>query len=206
MSMTRPLWMRRLRLYRPGPGLALDGWPAGEPGSWRPERVHACSLFKSVSDPDRFAIYSVRDVDPLPPGPRGARLDAPARDHTLTVVREFRRVPLEASALGLVLFTARWGSVPRLLAALAHFAERAVGLYQPAYLLLARSQEDPRMSALLLGVHECAALQVPRAAAFSLEGLLAEAEPLLAGEPEAFAYCPGPELLASVAGVSPYAV
>lgn len=205
--MTRPLWMRGLRLYQTGPGLALDDGPADELGAWPSERVHARSLFKSVADPDRFALYSVRDVDPLPP----AWLDSPrdaVRDHTLTVVREFRRVPLEASALGLVLFTARWGSVPRLLAALAHFAERAVGFYQPAYLLLARSQEDPRMSALLLGVHECAALQVPRAAAFSIEALLAEVRPLLAGEPEAFAYCPGPERLAPVAGagVSPFAV
>jgi len=205
MSMTRPLWMRGLRLYETGPGLALGGWPTGDLGAWPSERVHARSLFKSLSDPDRFALYSVRDVDPLP----APWLETPrdeVRDHTLSVVREFRRVPLEASALGLVLFTAQWGNVARLLAALAHFAERAVGFYQPAYLLLARSQEEPRMSALLLGVQEGAALQAARSAAFSIEALLAEVTPLLAREPEAYAYCPGPELLAPVGGISPYAV
>lgn len=197
--------MRGLRLYETGPGLALGGWPTDERGAWPSERVYARSLFKSLSDPDRFALYSVRDVDPLPPVGLESPGDA-VRDHTLSVVREFRRVPLEASALGLVIFTAMWGAVPRLLAALAHFAERAVGLYQPAYLLLARSQEDPRMSALLLGVHECAALQAARAAAFSIEALLAEATPLLAREPEAYAYCRSPDLLASIPGVPPYAV
>jgi hypothetical protein len=162
--------------------------------------VHIRSLFRSVEDPDRLALYSVRG---------GAAPVGRAHDpghHTLVVVREFRRVPLHASALGLAVWTARPGCGARLAAALAHFVERAVSLYQPAYMLLAHSLEQPRLSALMMGVHECAALQAGGASAFSVDALLPEVGPLLAGNPEWYAYCRDPEVAAMPALVSPYAV
>ena len=93
-------------------------------------------------------------------------------EHTLVVVREFRRVPLHASALALLLLTARAGSAAPVVAALAHFVERAVSVYQPAYLLLAHSLETPRLSMLMLGVYESAALQAAGATPFSIDTLL----------------------------------
>ena len=61
-------------------------------------RVHARSRFQSVDDPDRFALYAVHDLGAPPP------LEPFGGDHhTLRVVREFRRVPLDASALALTL-------------------------------------------------------------------------------------------------------
>jgi hypothetical protein len=164
-------------------------------------RIHARSRFQSVSEPGRYAVYTVHDteawspVDGRPPG-----------EHTLVVVREFRRVPLHASALALLLLTARAGSAASVVAALAHFVERAVSVYQPAYLLLAHSLETPRLSILMLGVHECAALQAGGSTAFSVDTLLPELEPLLATTPEWFAYCPEPETQPVRTLVSPYAV
>jgi hypothetical protein len=168
------------------------------------ERVHARSRFRSIEDPERFALYSVHDGDG-----RAWRSAAapPPGDHTLIVVREFRRVPLHASALALMLFTARGGRSAPVLAELAHFVERAVSLYQPAYLLLAHSLEQPRICTLLMGVHECAALMAASPSAFSLDALLPEVRPLLATDPEWYAYCPeteAPEY--AMTAVSPYAV
>lgn len=140
------------------------------------------------------------------PGARGA--DEPG-DHTLVVVREFRRVPLHASALGLVLFAARLGREAQVVAALAHFAERALSLYQPPYLLLARSLEQPGITMLLTGVQASALLESGGATVFSVDHLLPELTPLLAAEPEYYAYSPEREpesrsLFSSA--VSPYAV
>ena len=86
------------------------------------------------------------------------------------------------------------------------FVERAVSIYQPAYLLLAHSRETPRLSVLMLGVHECMALQSAGATAFSVDTLLPELAPILATAPEWFAYCPEPERQPVTTLVSPYAV
>jgi hypothetical protein len=188
---TRPLWMRGLRLY----DIDMDV-SAGD-------TVHACSRFRSVDDPDRFALYFVHEGTPP-----AATLSstAEADEHTLMVVREFRRVPLHASALALTVFTARPGRSASLVAALAHFAERAVSAYQPAYLLLAHSLEAPSTVVLITGVHERAALQEMRPNAFSIDLLLPEIQPLLADDPEWYAYCPDTDLFEVGAAVSQHAV
>jgi len=194
--------MRGLRLYRTmasaGP---LDGLDSAD--DLFDARVHARSRFRSVGDTARYAVYTVHDAEawalPTPVSEPG--------EHTLIVVREFRRVPLHASALAMLLLTARPGYSAPVLAALAHFVERAVSLFQPAYLLLAHSLEQPRISTLMLGVHECAALAAANPSAFSVEALLPELEPLLALRPEWFSYCPEPEAQAVTSSlVSPYAV
>lgn len=164
-------------------------------------RIHARSRFQSVGEADRYALYTVHDTEAWAPG--DGRTPG---EHTLVVVREFRRVPLHASALALLLLTARAGSAPAVVAALAHFVERAVSIYQPAYLLLAHSRETPRLSILMLGVHECATLQAAGSTAFSVDTLLPELDPLLATAPEWFAYCPEPETQKVTTLVSPYAV
>ena len=202
MLRTRPVWMRGLRLYH-----ALSSVNSLAPQEGGDElfdaRIHARSRFRSQDDPARFAIYTVHDAEALgPPTP----VSEPG-DHTLIVVREFRRVPLHASALAMLLLTARPGHSAPVIAALAHFVERAVSAYQPAYLLLAHSLEQPRISTLMMGVHECTALAAASPAAFSIEALLPELEPLLLLRPEWFGYCPEAEADA-VANrlVSPYAV
>lgn len=162
--------------------------------------VQARSRFRSVHHPDRYAEYTLRQpndpaLEPFAPG-----------DHTLAVVREFRRVPLHASALGLVLFASRLGREAPVVAALAHFAERALSLYQPPYLLLARSLEQPGITLLLTGVQQTALLESGGATSFSVDPLLPELEPLLAVEPEYYGYSPELEPEAVVSTVSPYAV
>ena len=191
MKSLRPLRMRGLRLY----DLPADtGWEEG---------LHACSRFQSLDDPERFAMYFVHE------GPAvtetGGVTDA-WDHHTLMVVREFRRVPLEASALALALFTARGGRAASVVAALAHFAERAVSVYQPSYLLLAQSFEAPHTVVLITGVHERAAFQAMKPQAFSLELLLPELQPLLTTAPEWYAYCPDRAFSAVGCPVSQYAV
>jgi len=161
---------------------------------------HARSRFRSVSDPDLFAVYEVHE---LPAAPLPDALAA--RHHTLVVVREFRRVPLDASALALALLRARGGHVAGAVAAVAHWAERAVSLAEPAYLLVAHSLEEPGLIALLTGVHECQALASSRGSAFSLDSLMVEAGSLLTSDPEWFAYCQ-PELADAHALISPSAV
>ena len=110
-------------------------------------------------------------------------------DHRLVVVREFRRVPLRTSALALVVFVARAGREAQVVATLAHFAERAVSLYQPPYLLLARSLEQPGITVLLAGTQVGTVLD-GGATSFSVDALLPEIGPLLAAEPEWYAYAP----------------
>ncbi len=197
MLRQRPAWSRGLRLYERDTE-PPDGAHAG--GQFNGAGVHARSRFRSLADPDRFALYSVRDDVP------GALVSAPLNDHTLVVVREFRRVPLDASALALMVFTSRAGQAAPIVAALAQWAELAVSLYQPAYLLLAHSLEQPRLSALLTGVHESLALQSARPSAFSLDSVLPELRPLLLTEPEWYIYCPDETPAEHAPAVSPSAV
>jgi len=147
---------------------------------------HVRSRFRSLSDPGAVALYSMRDgsgghdvFDPPPPS---------AESHTLAVVREFRRVPLDASTLRLMLFEAGEGCAARVIGILAHWAERAVSAYQPAYLLLAHSLEQPRISVLLAAVHEGRALAWARP--FSVESILPDVRPWLEEEPERYVYWP----------------
>jgi len=202
MHRTRPVWMRGLRTFRAMASASpIDGLDGVD--DLLDARVHARSRFRSQEDPARFAVYTVHDAEAwAPPTP----VSEPG-DHTLIVVREFRRVPLHASALAMLLLTARPGYSAPLLAALAHFVERAVSVYQPAYLLLAHSLEQPRISTLMMGVHECAALAAANPTAFSVEALLPELEPLLMVRPEWFGYCPELEAQTVTSSlVSPYAV
>jgi len=174
------LWIRELRLAH-GLDVARIAW------DHHAAPAHACSRFRSLTEPDRFAQYSVRDAS------AARAVEAPrsdVQDHTLAVVREFRRVPLDASGLALMLFRARPGRAAQLIAALAHWVERALSTYQPAYLLLARSREQPSLAALLAGVHERRALQSARPSAFSVALVLPEIVPLLEATPSRYAYCP----------------
>ena len=120
--------MRGLRLYR---AIASADPPRGlEVGDdlFDP-RVHARSRFRSQDDPARVAVYTVHEADAwAPPVP----VSDPG-DHTLIVVREFRRVPLHASALLMLLLTARPGYSAAVLAALALFVERAVSAFPVSY-------------------------------------------------------------------------
>jgi hypothetical protein len=184
--------IRGLTFYR-----APEAWP---PDDDLDALVHARSRFRSLDDPDLFALYAVHELGATPPvGASGAG------HHTLVVVREFRRVPLDASALALALFRAQPGRAAGAIATVAHWAERAVSLSEPAYLLVAHSLEQPGLIALLTGVQECEALAGSRPSAFSVDSLLVEAGPLLLAEPEWYAYC-APELADSVPLISPYAV
>ncbi len=198
--------MRGLRLYSTTPGRSARTYDERyESDELLDARVHARSRFRSVEDHDRFAVYSVHDAA----GHDWRDLSPEPDDHTLVVVREFRRVPLHASALALLLFTSRGGRSAPVLAELAHFVERAVSLYQPAYLLLAHSLEQPRIAALLMGVHECAALQAAIPSAFSIDALLPELAPSLAHEPEWYGYYPDDieaRAFTVASEVSPYAV
>jgi hypothetical protein len=189
--------IRGLSFYR-----ASGGRPYGasEEFDELDELVHARSRFQSVTDSELFALYAVHDVRATPPPEAMA-----ARHHTLMVVREFRRVPLDASALALVVLRARGGYVAGAIAAVAHWAERAVSLAEPAYLLVAHSLEEPRLIALLTGVHECQALLGSRASAFSIDSLLDDAGSLLMTEPEWYSYC-APQVAEAAALISPSAV
>src|SRR5919201_113888 len=102
--------------------------------------------------------------------------------------------------------TARSGAEAAVVAALAHFVERAVSTYQPTYLLLARSVEQPRITTLLTGILESLALEDANSAAFSLDALLPELRPLLSIDPEVFSYCRDGELDALAPEIAPYAV
>jgi len=171
---TRTAWIRALRLYRTSTD---DGADLGVDGD-----VHAQSRFRSVRHPERFALYSLHE-----PWERGPQTPG---DHTLVTVREFRRVPLYATTLGLILFAARAGREAAVVATLAHFAERALSLYQPPYLLLARSFEQPGITMMLTGVREGSVLEAAGASAFSMDQLMPELSPLLSVDPEWYGYVP----------------
>ncbi len=186
MFRSRAIWARGLTFWEPTPdpledasaaGAALDA-SAGLP-------LHARSRFRSRVNPRRFALYSLAES----PAPGSMLVRLGSGDHSLHVVREFRRVPLVASALSLALFMARPGRAAESVAALAHFVERAVSAWEPAYLMLAQSMEQPRLSVILAGVHESSAIAGGGAAAFSLDPLMPDLGPMLVAEPEIFEYC-----------------
>jgi hypothetical protein len=197
MLRSRTGWVRLLRLYD------LDD-DAADPTAGLPQDTMldlgtlARSRFRSLLDRGRFACYSVHNADGL----RGLAFGL--AEHTLVAVREFRRVPLDASSLGLTVFTARPGRTAAVVAALAAFVERAVDIHQPGYLLLAHSLENPRLSLLLTAVHDALALGAGASSAFNLDALLAELDPLLVDPPESFAYHPDEEIAGLT--VAPYAV
>jgi len=205
MLRSRSSWLRVLRLYDAADTLT-EAAAVDEQLLLLDTRVHARSRFRSVDDPGRFALYSVHNADSAPL----LALAAPTADsdgeHTLVAVREFRRVPLAASSLALTIFTARSGRAVQVVATIAHFVERAVDLYQPGYLLLAHSLEDPRTCLLLMAVHDSAALGAAATAAFSLDGLLPELTPLLLRPPALYEYYPEPAAEPVLGAVSPYAV
>jgi hypothetical protein len=199
MFRPRPTRIRGLTFCRTPAGVDLTSPALAGDVDDLEQLVHARSRFRSLTDPDLSAIYAVHELGATLP-----TLAGPTMHHTLMVVREFRRVPLDASALALALFRARGGQVAQAIAALAHWAERAVSLAEPAYLLVAHSLEEPRLIVLLTGVHECDALLASRRSAFSIESLLDDATAFLMDRPEWFAYC-APQL-AEARVVSPSAV
>jgi hypothetical protein len=194
-----------LRLYGPGgdpgPPAPLDDWLLEAP-------AHARSRFQSAADPDRFALYSVHDAEGVFPfaSPPGGRHGGRRSEHTLVAVREFRRVPLDASSLALTVFTARPGRAVPVVAALADFVERAVDLYRPGYVLVAHSLEEPRLSLVLTALQDALALAAAGAAAFSLDEVLGELGPLLDASPERYEYFPDARPLSLSDPISPYAV
>jgi hypothetical protein len=198
MLRARSAWVRALQLYELGDGAEPTSALLADSPLDRP--VHARSRFRSIADHSRFAVYSVHNAadvasESLGPG-----------EHTLVAVREFRRVPLDASTLGLILFTARPGHAARVMAALAEFVEHAVVAYQPGYVLVAHVLAAPHTSLLLTAVRDATALGAAASAAFNLDRLLAELDPLLVTVPECYAYCPEPALAPVMGAVSPYAV
>ena len=205
MFRSRSSWLRVLRLYDETDSYAPAA-PADEQLALIDARVHARSRFRSVGDPGRFALYSVHNGDAVPLLALAAPAAESEGEHTLVAVREFRRVPLAASSLAMTIFTAGPGRAIQVVAALAHFVERAVDLYQPGYLLLAHSLEEPRTSLLLMAVHDSTALGAAATAAFSLDALMPELTPLLAHGPEIYEYCPEIAAEPVIGAVSPYAV
>ena len=181
MFTLRPTRTRGLSFYRVPGGRAHRhaAAPLDDPID---DLIHARSRFQSVTDADLFALYAVHELGATPP------LEATAASHhTLMVVREFRRVPLDASALALVLFRAHGGCAAQAIAIVAH------------------SREEPRLIALLTGVHECEALAGLRSSAFSVDSLLPDAGPLLMNDPEWYSYC-APHVAQRRRVVSPSAV
>jgi hypothetical protein len=199
----RSIWTRGLTFWEPTldlPGDAVSvALPAELPEGSSP---YARSRFRSRANARRFALYSMAEM----PDPGSVLVRLGSDDHSLVVVREFRRVPLFAASLSLAVFTARPGRAAEALAALAHFVERAVSRWEPAYLMLARSEEQPNLSVLLAGVPDTRALAGPAPAPFRLDGLMPELEPLLAGDPEIFDYYRAERMEELVALVAPRAV
>lgn len=184
----RPVWSRALLFHQAAApdDVTLD---RGE--------AHAHSRFRSAHRPDRYAVCLVREAPSLLP-----RFGPPVEEHALAAVREFRRVPLEASGLALVVFAVRPGRAAQVIATLAHWTERAVSLYQPSYLLLARSLEQPGLSVLITGVREHRGPEWLRPSPFSVDPVLPEVAPFLTAPPERYRSCPDRR----AAAVSPDAV
>src|SRR2546423_15551466 len=199
-------WLRVLRLYEVTDSFTPAAAAVDEQLSLLDARVHARSRFRSVGDPGRFALYSVHNGASAPRLALAAPAAESEGEHTLVAVREFRRVPLAASSLALTIFTARPGRAVQVVATIAHFVERAVDLYQPGYLLLAHSLEEPRTCLLLMAVHDSAALGAAGTAALRRDGLRPELAPLLAGAPQTYADFPEPAAEPAARARSPYAV
>jgi hypothetical protein len=195
---SRSTWVRVLQLHALGDDGAEP--PAALVDSLLEGAVHARSRFRSTVDPSRFAVYSVHKAT------EHRRPPLRVGEHALVAVREFRRVPLDASSLALTVFTAWPASAVQVVAALAEFVEHAVVAYQPGYALAAQSLVAPHTSLLLTAVQDARALGAAASAAFNLDRLLAELRPLLVGSPEYYAYCPGPALRPVSGSVSRYAV
>ena len=197
-------WLRSLRLYH---ALGEDASTIDGDGAEDilDVHVHARSRFRSLAEPSRFAVYSVQDaaggaLPRVPPAPRGL-----TEQHTLVAVREFRRVPLHASSLALLLMQAQPHRAARVVSALAAFVERVVERHEPSYLLAAHSREEPALSVLIAGAHDVAALGAG-AASLSATAVLPDLRPLLVDEPDWFAYWPEPWPAPVGELVSPYAV
>jgi hypothetical protein len=190
--------VRLLQLYAVGDDGAEP--PAALVDSPLDGAVHARSRFRSTADDSRFALYSVHNAAEV------ARPPAGLGEHTLVAVREFRRVPLDASSLALTVFTAWPARAVQVVAALAEFVEHAVVAYQPGYALAAHSLAAPHTSLLLTAVQDAMALGAAASAAFNLDRLLAELDPLLVTRPEYYVYCPRPAVTPTTGIVSPYAV
>jgi hypothetical protein len=209
------IWTRGLTFWEPTPALAADSPTASldtmtDSGDTLDDSrdtvagspLHARSQFRSRTNPRRFALYSLAER----PASGAMLVRLGGDDHSLMVVREFRRVPLLASSLSLALFTARAGHAAPAVAAVAHFVERAVSAWEPAYLMLARSLEQPRLSVLLVGVHQSSALEGGGSTSFSLDPLMPDLGPMLSTEPEIFDYCREEQPAEVAALVSPRAV
>lgn len=183
MIASRPIWTRGLTLWEPNAG-------AGEGGAATLDTLegalpHAHSRFRSRENPRRLALYSLADTST----PGAAIVRVGTEDHSLMVVREFRRVPLDASSLSLALFIARPGRAAGAVAELAHFVERAVGAWEPSYVMLAQSLDRPHIIVLLAGVHQARALAGAGASGFDRTALPPALGPLLEEAPEIFEYC-----------------
>jgi hypothetical protein len=203
MLRSRSAWLRILQLYHlddlpPVPGGLLDDvWPEG--------RVHACSRFQSLDAPGHGALYAVHEAGAAPGLGLGGLRERRRVEHTLAAAREFRRVPMVAASLGLTLFRARPAAAAAVVAALADFVERAVDAYQPAYLLLAHSLEEPRLSLLLTAAADATA-GVVHAAALASGPLRDELDAMLDGPPERFVHAPEALPVAVAGAIVPYAV
>ena len=199
----RSIWTRGLTFWEPTldlPGDAVSVALSTEvPEGPSP---YARSRFRSRTNPRRFAFYSMAEM----PDPSSVLVRLGSDDHSLAVVREFRRVPLYASSLSLAVFTARPGRAAEVVATLAHFVERAVSRWEPAYLMLARSEEQPCLSVLMAGVPDTRALGASTPAMFSLTSVMPELDPMLAAEPEIFEYYRAERLEEMFALVAPRAV
>lgn len=195
MHDTRATWMRTLLLGR---GACADD-DDGPGADVLDAHVHARSRFRSLADPEAFAVYTVHGVATAALA-MAARTPAPYR---LVAVREFRRVPLHAASLALMLVRARPGFASRVVGALAGFVERIVERHEPAYLLVAHCRERPDLAILLAGVDVG---RRPADHAPLADAIRPEVGPLLTAEPDWFAYWPEPWPAAVGALVSPYAV
>lgn len=199
----RSIWTRGLTFWEPTldlPGDAVSVALTTEVAEG--PLPYARSRFRSRTNARRFALYSMAEM----PDPSSVLVRLGSDDHSLAVVREFRRVPLYAASLSLAVFTARPGRAAEALAALAHFVEHAVSRWEPAYLMLARSEEQPCLSVLMAGVPDTRALAGVTSSTFRLDGLMPELGPLLTGEPEIFDYYRAERIEELVALVAPRAV
>src|SRR5437660_9869153 len=89
MYRSRATWLRVLRLYDISDDTLTPAAVLDEQSSLFDAGVRARSRFRSVVDPERFALYSV-PTDSLPPPP--FRSDRQG-EHTPVALRECRRAP-----------------------------------------------------------------------------------------------------------------
>jgi hypothetical protein len=167
--------IRVIRLYHARPiatdevRTALLRALSGQSGSL--SGLSAVSLFQGSEHHDHLALYTgwedaaarAEGLD----GALGVRLDPlmsrtllfPPLDHTLKMIREYRRLPLDETVLGLSALQAKRGRAADLTAALSRVVEQGIGLFSPSYLLFAHSQEVPDFHVIVVGVREVEALE-----------------------------------------------